>query len=331
MDVYCARSIGIDLMGSDCLPMELFRAAYRISYEVSPVTRFTIFLDQPTYKLIEAYYTSYSNTSNISFQICEEVISMTDDPFTALKKKKSSLALGIKALGEGKLQAFVTAGNTSALYLSAKKYLPLKASISRPFLMASLSFKGRRTMVLCDAGANMSCKASHLLEFAEEAATFYRQIYANITPTVALLNVGVEAFKGTQELRIAYRKLTQLSANSQKACGFKFIGNIEGRNIFREEADIIVTDGFSGNILLKTMEGTAAYVCDRILTLMENAPERERLKRIFPQFHYAEFSGAILAGVEGLIIKCHGDASETSMYNSIKGALQTIQQTFQAK
>jgi phosphate acyltransferase len=314
--------IGIDLMGSDCSPLELFLAVQCIAREYGSSVNITVYLDQSAYHLIKNHIPKKDPIANIHFQIVTDVITMSDAPLSALKKEDSPQILGMKALSAKKLQAFVSAGNTGALYVCAKRHLTLKPHLSRPFLMVSLPVADKH-VVICDVGANMSCKADHLIQFSEEAVNFYRTVYEDVPPSVALLNVGIEAMKGTQEHRIAYQKLAELS--TKKPQRFNFLGNVEGRGVFQGKVDIVITDGFTGNVLLKTMEGTAEYVFNRIFTLLGDSPLTDKLKEIRPQFHYAEFSGAILAGVDGLVIKCHGDASEASMYNGIKGAIQLLQ------
>lgn len=315
--------LGVDLMGSDCSPLELFRAVYSIGQTYGPSLAITTYLDQESFEQIQQDYSLEQNSSNITFQLVTDVVTMTDSPMSVLEKEDSPQVMGLKDLSKGKIRAFISAGNTGALYVCAKKHLPLKPQVSRPFLMVALPV-GNKHVIICDVGANMSCKAHHLLEFTREAVNFYQDNYGGSPPSVALLNVGVESIKGTQEHRVAYQKLAEVSTDQNNAHMFSFIGNIEGRDVFKGKADIVITDGFAGNVLLKTMEGTAEYVFDRILTLLDDPTTTEKLQEIRPQFHYAEFSGAILAGVEGLVIKCHGDASEASMYNGIKGAIELL-------
>ncbi len=316
--------LGVDLMGSDSSPLELFHAVHSICHEYGSSIAITAYLDQDSYNQVQQHYSLKSSSSNITFQIVTDIVTMTDPPMSVLEKKGCPQVMGLKSLADGKLQAFISAGSTGALYVCAKRHLPLKPQISRPFLMVALPVADKH-VVICDVGANISCKAHHLIEFTKEAVEFFQSSYGRGNPSVGLLNVGVESIKGTQEHRVAYQKLSELSTEEKEHNRFTFIGNIEGRNVFKGKADIVITDGFSGNILLKTMEGTAEYVFDRILTLLEDSDAAEKLQEIRPQFHYTEFSGAILAGLEGLVIKCHGDASEASMYNGIKGAIELLQ------
>lgn len=315
--------LGVDLMGSDCSPLELFQAVHLIQQEYGDEVNITAYLDQNSYDQIRHHHSLDSSLSSINFEIVSDIVAMTDSPLSVLDKGNCPQVKGMKSLSQGKVRAFISAGNTGALYICAKRHLSLKPHISRPFLMVSLPV-GNKHVIICDVGANMSCKSHHLIEFTEEAVNFYREMYQGENPSVALLNVGVEAIKGTQEHRVAYQKLAELSVDKKGHNSFTFIGNIEGRDVFKGDADIVVTDGFSGNVLLKTMEGTAEYVFDRIIALLNDTAVIEKLEEIKPQFHYAEFSGAILAGVEGLVIKCHGDASEASMYNGIKGAIELL-------
>lgn len=316
-------NLGIDLMGSDCSPLELFQATLSICRDYGQETSLTLYVDKVAFDAIITQHPIESHPKQISFCVVEEVVKMTDDPLTALKKENCPQVLGMKALAEKSQQAFISAGSTGALNVCAKRFLPMKPGVSRPFLMVMLPV-GEKHVILCDVGANMSCKADHLVQYADAAIEFQRQHFSNTPPKIALLNVGTESNKGTLEHRIAYQKLAERSLIEDSPKRYTFAGNIEGRNIFDGQADIVITDGFTGNVLLKTMEGTAEYVLDRLISLLGDSELSKQLQKERSRFHYTEFCGAVLAGVDGLVIKCHGDASEISMYNGIKGAIELL-------
>lgn len=253
---------------------------------------------------------------------------MEENPIVVLRKKKgASMFVGLRLLKQGKIDALVTAGNTGALVLGSKIILSNLMRILRPAFLSFMPTKKKPVAVL-DLGANIQCKANHLVQFALLASA-YLNILGNKTPKIGLLNIGEEPLKGTSELRLAYTQL-QSKANAP----FKFIGNIEGKSVFDGDADALITDGFTGNIFLKTAEGIASLILDRIHA---NLP-KETLHSLGPQLidlhkhlHYAEYSGALLLGVKGIVVKCHGYSTPKAFINGVKGAIDLVTQNFLKK
>jgi glycerol-3-phosphate acyltransferase PlsX len=251
---------------------------------------------------------------------------MDEDPRAALRKKPgSSLCVGVKLLHEGKIDAFVSAGNTGALVLAAKLFLTTLPGIRRPALLALMPTKKRPIAVL-DVGANIQTKAPHLVQFALMGAAYL--VSRGIErPALGILNIGSEPIKGTSELRRAYHLLEEIAQGTP----FRFAGNIEGKSVFEGAVDGLVTDGFTGNVFLKTAEGIASLILDRIDASLPKATRLQvstQIADLHRHLHYAEYPGALLIGVRGIVVKCHGYASPQSFANGVKGAIDLVQSRF---
>lgn len=314
--------IGIDLLGSDIPPNELLQEILLFSKELSASVTLTLF---GTAALFE---TTRSPTPNVFFHIVKDVITMEDSPLTAIRHKKdSSLCLGIRLLKEGHLHAFISAGNTGALMGCAKLQLPALPRVERPALLTQLPTRHKEIAVL-DVGANTSYKAKHLIQFAAMGVAHQRSRGIKI-PIVGLLNIGSEAKKGTPELQKVYNQL--LAGSKKPSSSYAFAGNIEGRDVFHGDIDVLVTDGFTGNVFLKTAEGIAAVILEEL----ESSPTEEcsshikgMLADLRQRLHYAEYPGALLCGVDGIVIKCHGNSSPQSFIRSIVTAAHLVQHSF---
>ena len=257
---------------------------------------------------------------------------MEEDPLTAVRHKKdSSLSVGIDMMESYDLDAFITAGNTGALLAKSKLTLPMLPNIDRPALMTLIPTKLEPVAVL-DVGANVHTKAENLLQFAKMGIA-YQKTRGIAHPTVGLLNIGEEKQKGTPELRKAYEILQTLNADAPLDAPV-FIGNIEGRDVFHGDIDVLITDGFTGNVFLKTAEGIASFVLDQMQNLgpIESLPILKSLiTALRARLHYAEHPGAILCGVEGIIMKCHGASTPQAFINSIKGSSRLVKNFFLEK
>lgn len=302
--------IGIDIMGSDNAPDALLKALQALSL--------------PEHiRLIAVGSSEFeADASPLSYIVASQTIEMDDPPLTAVRKKKdSSLCVGLRLLKTGAIDAFVSAGNTGALVSASKMILGNLPGILRPALLALMPTKKKPVAVL-DVGAGVEAKASHLLQFAWMGAA-YQKARGIQDPVIGLLNIGSEKIKGTSELRLAYEKL--------QSAPFRFAGNIEGTSVFNGDVDVLIADGFTGNIFLKTAEGIASLILDRLYTHIP-APE---LKKIQPHLtdlhrslHYAEFPGALLAGVKGVVIKCHGYSTPQGFANAVRGAAELVEENF---
>ena len=296
--------IGVDLMGNDNAPRVLLNALRELSL---PSTVQLVGIGTPEFE---------RNAPPFQYVSAPEVIGMEEHPLVALRRKKNaSVNVGMRLLREGQIHAFVSAGNTGALVSSAKMILATLPGILRPCLLTLMPTKKNPIAVL-DVGANVEVKAAHLVQFALIGAAF-QKTRGIPRPTVGLLNIGSEAQKGTSELRLAYHEL-------QKKAVFQFAGNIEGKNVFDGNIDVLVTDGFTGNVFLKTAEGIVSLILDRL-----QLPASEL--KAFQSLHYAEYPGALLAGIRGIVIKCHGYSTPKGFTNAVLGAIELAKEGFVQK
>lgn len=298
------HKIGIDLMGNDNAPRVLLDALKGIS------------LPSGVELVVIATLDFKNDVSPFSFIPAQEVIGMEESPLIALRRKRNaSINIGMRLLKEGKIDAFVSGGNTGALVSSAKMILSTLPGILRPCLLTLMPTKKEPIAVL-DVGANLQVKAAHLVQFASIGAA-YQKVRGIPMPKVGLLNIGSEPVKGTSELRLAYHEL-------QTKTSFRFVGNIEGKSVFDGDVDVLVTDGFTGNVFLKTAEGIASLILDRL-----DVPPSEF--KNFQSLHYAEYPGAILAGIRGIVIKCHGYSTPKGFTNAVLGAIELAKEGFVQK
>lgn len=318
--------IGIDLMGGDTSPVLLLESVLALAQELDGKVDLFVF---GTQSVINSSLNLSKNVKGISVS---EVITNEDDPLVAVRRKRdSSLCAGMRMLQKHELDAFVSAGNTGALIACAKLCLSMLPNIVRPALLALLPTKLNEVAVL-DIGATVKSKVEHLVQFASMGVA-YQKTRGIHHPKVGLLNIGSEKTKGTPELREAYEKLQFLNRNCNKNAPI-FIGNIEGRDVFQGNIDVLVTDGFTGNVFLKTAEGIATFILDQ---LGETADEecsphlKNTLSALRKRLHYAEYPGAILCGVDGVVVKCHGDSTPRSLINGINGALRLLEHDFLEK
>ena len=240
----------------------------------------------------------------------------------ALKKKNSSMRVGLKLVREGKAAGFVTAGNTGAAMVTAKMVLGTMPGVDRPALATPMPSSTGNPCVLLDVGANVDCKPHNLQKFAVMGEIYARTVLKIDEPRVGLLSIGEEETKGNDLTHEAFPLL--------KALPIKFIGNVEGRDIFSGLADVIVCDGFVGNVALKTSEGVGRFVRDVLresLTRTVTAQVGALLSRkAFNEFRhrldYREYGGAPLLGVRGVCIIGHGSSNDRAIYNGIRVAYE---------
>lgn len=255
---------------------------------------------------------------------------MGEDPLIAIRKKRnSSLVVGMKHLKKKFLDAFVSCGNTGALIACATLFLTLLSDISRPALLVRVPTK-RGPVAILDVGGIVSCKAHHLVKYAFLGVAYHRAISGVEVPAVGLLNIGVESKKGTVEVRQAYEQL-QEHCRDLVAHGLSpqmhFVGNVEGRDVFSGAVDVLVTDGFTGNVLLKTAEGIGAFIFDSLDSAITKDTPLEFLSAfndLKKQFNYNEYPGAMVCGVDGVVVKVHGNATERALLNSIIDAAHLV-------
>lgn len=267
----------------------------------------------------------------LSILHASEVVQMDEAPVDALRKKKhSSMRLAINAVKSGDAHACVSAGNTGALMATAKYVLKTLPGIDRPAIMAEVPSVGGGVHLL-DVGANSSCTAAQLFQFAIMGSVVATDLSAIEKPRVALLNIGEEEIKGHDGVREAAALLGTSHLN--------YVGFVEGDDIFRHEADVVVTDGFTGNVALKTMEGTASLVAqflrdaftDGPLARLQALAARGALKRLRAQLDPRHYNGASFIGLNGIVIKSHGGADAVAFEHAIETALLEVQNNVPAQ
>jgi len=254
-----------------------------------------------------------------------EVVSMDDPVEVALRKKKnSSMRLAIQQVKDGTAAAAVSAGNTGALMAIARYLLKTVEGIDRPAIATQMpNAKGGATTVL-DLGANVDCTAEHLLQFAVMGSALVSVLKDDDSPTVGLLNIGEEVIKGSEVIK----KAAELLRSAGQAGDLNFVGNVEGNDIFKGTTDIVVCDGFVGNVALKTSEGLAAMIVAflkaefsrNILTKIAGIMAYPVLSALKRRMDHRRYNGAALLGLRGLVFKSHGSADEVAFEHALNRA-----------
>ena len=249
------------------------------------------------------------------------VVADDETPLTAVKSSKnSSMWNAVNSQIKSESDISLSAGNTGVLLVISKMILKTINGVSKPAL-AALWPNTKGMNVVLDLGANIECDDNNLIEFSEMGSALYKSLFPNETPKVALLNIGSEEIKGTEIIKKAYTKLKDISSNGD----FVFNGYIEGNKITEGESNIIITDGFTGNIALKTAEGTAKFITDSLKeSLKENILSKFSLlfsyfslKRFKEKLDPRKFNGAIFLGLNGPVVKSHGSTDAVGFYHSI--------------
>ena len=258
-----------------------------------------------------------------------ETIEMEDIPTQAIKHKKdSSMVVGFNMLKEGKGDVFISAGNSGALLTGATLLVGRIKGIDRPALAGILpAYKGR--LLLIDAGSNTNCKPLNLLQFAQMSTIYLRNTFNIEKPRIGLLNIGTEETKGNDLTKSSYQLLKEKS----EELNINFVGNVEGRDAFSGEIDAIVTDGFTGNVFLKAVEGIGKLVKRtlteslkrNILSTIGAIPCLPAIKRFSKTMDYKEYGGALFLGVKKPVVKAHGSSDEKLFEFTIKQAEQFVE------
>jgi glycerol-3-phosphate acyltransferase PlsX len=254
-----------------------------------------------------------------------EIITMHDSPSQAFRKKKDSSAhVAAKLVRSGQADALVSAGNTGAVMAVARFGLGTLPSVDRPALAAPFPTARGGTAVLLDVGANVDSKPAHLVQFAVMGEIYYRAIFGTRRPKVALLSIGEEEMKGNELTREAHSRLKQSALN--------FVGNVEGREIFGGSVDVIVCDGFIGNIALKISEGVAQHIVGLLKDALQSTLSsqvgyvlsRKAYKNFRKKIDYSEYGGAPLLGVRGVTVIAHGSSNAHAIKNAIRVATELV-------
>lgn len=314
--------VAVDAMGGDYAPQVVIQGV------VEAVRKFDVFvyLVGPSQRIkSELAKHRKFDRSRIEVVHAEEIVEMHESPASAIRKKKnSSICLGIDLCREGKADAFFSAGNTGAVVCGATLRLGLLETIERPGIAIVMPNLVGVSLII-DAGANIDPKPVHLLQYGIMGSAYYEQILCKKNPTVGLLNVGEEETKGTEFMKETYQLLEHSPVN--------FIGNVEGKDIFSGNCDVIVCDGFVGNVTLKVSESISETIAfflrkellSSIWGKLGYLLARPCFKRFKKKIDYSEYGGAPLLGVNGVVIIGHGRSTAKAVMNAIRFAKDEVE------
>ncbi len=255
-----------------------------------------------------------------------DVIAMDDHPAEAVRNKpRSSMIAGLELVRSGEADAFVTAGNTGAAMAGTLLTLGRVKGISRPALATIFPTGENQVSILLDVGANADCRPIHLVQFAHMGSVYLQRMFGNETPRVGLLSIGEEDTKGSQLVIEVNQAL--------RASKLNFIGNIEGKDLTRGAADVVVMDGFTGNVVLKTAEGMAELMFGELRKAVELTPWNRaaglilmsELRKVKRRLDYTEYGGAQLLGVDGVTVIGHGRSNARAVFSAIRAARDAVQ------
>lgn len=304
--------MAVDAMGGDSAPAAVVEGALRASN------------DHGVPVLLVGRPGDLCDTGGLEVMEAHEVIGMDEDPTQGVRRKKdSSLVRAAEAVRDGRACAMVSAGNTGATMASALLRMGRLPGVARPAIATPLPIPGSTPAVLLDAGANSECAASWLVQFAVMGAVFARRRYGLAEPRVALLSIGEEATKGTPLVKEAHALLAARS-------DINFIGNVEGRDLMNSVADVVVTDGFTGNVALKTLEGGLKFFVSTMVRVMYASEETKAaaealmpvLAPLAAEMDPDSQGGAMLVGVDGVCIISHGSSSSGAVTNAVRVAYE---------
>jgi glycerol-3-phosphate acyltransferase PlsX len=312
--------IAVDAMGGDHAPSEIVagarQAAEELGHPIVLVGRSAELGDTGGLEVIEA----------------SEVIAMDADAGSSVRKMKdSSLVRAAEAVRDGKASAMVSAGNTGATMASALLRMGRIKGVSRPAIATPIPKPSGTPTIMLDAGANAECQAEWLVQFAQMGAVYARQRYGIGEPRVALLSIGEEPTKGNPLVKETHKLLA--AGGWEGTTGARFIGNVEGRDLMADEADVVVTDGFTGNVALKTLEGGLRTIVGSLLAAFDTDDETRAasavlmpaLAPLYGQLDPDNTGGAMLLGTDGVCIISHGSSKATAMVNAIRVAGEMVE------
>jgi glycerol-3-phosphate acyltransferase PlsX len=318
--------ISIDAMGGDHGPSVVVPAAARALKDMPEHVRCLLHGDQTQIRAEVAKWAGLTGRAEVRH--AERVIGMDEKPAQALRRSKgSSMWNAVEAIRDGEAAVAVSAGNTGALMAISKLILRMSADLDRPALVASIPHaKGVSTFL--DVGANVDCDAERLVEFAIMGEAYHRAAYGVAKPTVGLLNVGSEEMKGHEEVREAHRLLREGQFD------LEYRGFVEGDDITKGTVDVVVTDGFTGNVALKAMEGAAKFMYVELRAALTAGP-LSTLGALLAKPSLLRFRDRInpppaapLLGLNGLVLKCHGGADDRQFAKAIRAAADVAQSGF---
>ena len=317
--------IAVDAMGGDTGPVAIVAGIAR-AHRRDRSLQFLIYGDE---KLIQDELRKHGGlASQVTVCHTPESIAPSEKPSQAIRRARTtSMGMAINAVKDGQADAAVSGGNTGALMAMSKLALRTMPGIDRPALAALLPTLGEHDCVMLDLGANTECDAQNLVQFAVMGAAYSRTVLGDSKPRVKLLNIGTEELKGTDELKAAAALLREADY-----LPLRFDGFTEGDQLSRGNVDVVVTDGFSGNIALKTAEGTARFVTDLLRRAFKSslrskagfALSRPALNLLKHHLDPNNHNGAVFLGLNGLVVKSHGGANPKGVANAIGVAASMV-------
>ncbi len=313
-------NIVVDVMGGDFSPHEQIMASVRAANDFD--TDITLVGDKNIIdkELKEAGYSG----DRIKTADAAEVITNNEEPALAVRRKKNSSVVVAAKIAASEGDALVSCGNTGAVLAAGVLIIGRMKNVMRPAL-APLLPTVKKPVLLLDCGANADCKSENLKQFAVMGSAYMQCVMERENPRVSLANIGAEEHKGNELAKSAYQLLKQSSLN--------FTGNIEGREMFAGDTDVIVSDGFTGNMILKLTEGLSEQLIGMIKdvfmtnpkTMLAAAMVKSELKEFKKRMDYNEYGGALLLGCKRPVIKCHGASKESSVYHAIAQAKKCVE------
>jgi len=313
--------IAIDAMGGDLAPEEAVKGALEAAAEW-PDTTFVLVGDEGRVRPLLRGQTP----PNVELRHAAETIEADDEPVRAVRRKKdSSMVVAARMVKEGEADAMLSAGNTGALMAAGLLVVGRIPGVDRPALAQTIPSSDDVGVLALDLGANVDARPEHLHMYAVMGSLYRKLVHGMERPSVGLLNIGTEEGKGTELAKEAY----DLLSNEP---GIHFTGNVEARDVLQRRCDVLVCDGFSGNIMLKAFEGAAALIMGELknafaksaLTKLAAAAVMPGLKGIRRKMDYKEYGGAPLLGLAGVVVKCHGSSDARAFRNGIRQARDAV-------
>ena len=322
-------TLTLDAEGGDNAPAEIVAGALSVA---SPSLR-VLLVGRP--EIVEPLLAG-GDHEHVELVPSGSVISSADEPASAVRNMQdSSIVIGARTVADGRSQGFVSAGSTGAMLVASLLLIKRAGAIRRAAIVTTLpGLEG--PVVMLDAGANADCRPEHLLEFGVLGTAYARAVLGLAEPRVGLLNIGEEEGKGSELARAAYAEL--------RDSGLNFVGNVEGRDLLRNTADVVVTDGFTGNVALKLLEGCSSSLFARIKGAASNGARakiggmllRPALRGLRASLDPEEYGGTYLLGVRGLVVICHGNSTRHAIANALrfgadalrKGVLSAVDEEF---
>ncbi len=308
--------VAVDAMGGDKAPGQIVEGACQAARE----------LGIPVLLVGDGdYLARYADEPGVAVQAASEVVGMDEDPGRAVRvKRDSSLARCAEAVRDGHACAMVSAGNTGAAMASALLRMGRLSGVARPAIATVIPVPGSTPTVLLDSGANVDCTPQMLVQFAQMGQVLATERFGIVEPRVGLLSIGEEPTKGNALVKEVHALLAGGAAGPQ----VRFIGNVEGRDVMTDHVDVVVTDGFTGNVVLKTLEGGVKAVVGGVLAaLTADEAVREAARSVLPalspladELDPDTYGGAVLLGVNGVCVISHGSSGARAVVNAIKVA-----------